>query len=164
MATAEKVSPAVDLAAVNGWFARISAEERIKWAAEQFGAGLVLSSSFGAQAAVMLALATRILPDIPVVFIDTGYLFPETYRFADDLTARLKLNLKVYRPELSPAWLETRHGRLWEQGVEGITAYNRIVKVAPMQRALAELGAQAWLAGLRRSQAGTRENLSFVAI
>jgi phosphoadenosine phosphosulfate reductase len=164
MATAVKVSPAVDLAAVNGWFSRIEAEERIKWGAEQFGAGLVLSSSFGAQAAVMLSLATQILPDIPVVFIDTGYLFPETYRFADDLTARLKLNLKVYRPELSPAWLEARHGRLWEQGVEGITAYNRIVKVAPMQRALAELGAQAWLAGLRRSQAGTRENLSFVAI
>jgi phosphoadenosine phosphosulfate reductase len=164
MATAVKVSPAVDLAAVNGWFARIAAEERIKWGAEQFGAGLVLSSSFGAQAAVMLSLATRILPEIPVVFIDTGYLFPETYRFADDLRARLKLNLKVYRPELSPTWLEARHGRLWEQGVEGITAYNRIVKVAPMQRALAELGAQAWLAGLRRSQAGTRENLSFVAI
>jgi phosphoadenosine phosphosulfate reductase len=164
MATAVKVSPAVDLAAVNGWFARIAAEERIKWGAEQFGAGLVLSSSFGAQAAVMLSLATRILPDIPVVFIDTGYLFPETYRFADDLTARLKLNLKVYRPELSPTWLEARHGRLWEQGVKGITAYNRIVKVAPMQRALAELGAQGWLAGLRRSQAGTRENLAFVAI
>ena len=161
MATAETVSPA-DLAAVNGWLARVSAEDRIAWAAEQFGGGLVLSSSFGAQAAVMVSLATRIIPDIPVILIDTGYLFPETYRFADDLTARLKLNLKVYRPELSPAWLEARHGNLWEQGVTGLSAYNQIAKVEPMQRALNDLGARAWLAGLRRTQSSSRENIALV--
>jgi len=162
MATAEKVSPAVDLAAVNGWLARVSAEERVAWAVGQFGETLVLSSSFGAQAAVMLSLATRVVPGIPVVFIDTGYLFPETYRFADELAARLKLNLKVYRPELTAAWLEARHGRLWEQGLQGLEAYNRMVKVEPMQRALRELGARAWLAGLRRSQASTRETAPIV--
>ena len=110
----------------------------------------------------MLSLATRIIPEIPVVLIDTGYLFPETYRFADALTARLKLNLKVYRAELTPAWLEARHGRLWEQGLAGIEAYNRLVKVEPMQRALSDLGARAWLAGLRRSQAGSREKLPVI--
>ena len=57
---------------------------------DRYGASLVLSTSFGAQSAVMLHLATRIVPDIPVVFIDTGYLFPETYLFADLLTARLQ--------------------------------------------------------------------------
>src|SRR3954465_9378191 len=116
MATAETVSPAVDLAAVNASLASASAKDRLAWAAHEFGGALVLSSSFGAQAAVMLSLATRVLPDIPVVFIDTGYLFPETYRFADELASKLKLNLKVYRPEITPAWLEARHGKLWEQG------------------------------------------------
>src|SRR5205814_772308 len=106
-------SPAVNLAAVNASLASASAEDRIEWARREFGDGLVLSSSFGVQAAVMLDLVTRIIPDIPVIFVDTGYLFPETYRFADDLTARLKLNLKVYRPALTPAWLEARHGKLW---------------------------------------------------
>jgi phosphoadenosine phosphosulfate reductase len=159
MATAELVSPAVDLTAVNGTLSRASAEDRIAWAAGQFGERLVLSSSFGAQAAVMLSLATRVVPGIPVVLVDTGYLFPETYRFADLLTARLKLNLRVYRPELSAAWIEARHGRLWEQGVPGLEAYNRIAKVEPMQRALSELGARAWLAGLRRVQASSREAL-----
>ncbi len=130
----------------------------------KFGDTLVLSSSFGAQAAVMLSLATRVMPGIPVILIDTGYLFPETYRFADELTARLKLNLKVYRPALSPAWLEARHGRLWEQGAQGLTAYNQMAKVAPMQRALAELGARAWLAGLRRDQSSSREKLPFVGV
>ena len=99
-----------------------------------------MSTSFGAQAAVMLHLATRVAPSIPVVFIDTGYLFPETYRFADELTTRLKLNLKVYRAVESPAWLEARSGKLWEQGAEGLARYNQIMKVEPMQRALAELG------------------------
>ncbi len=162
MATAETVSPAVDLAAVNASLASASAERRIAWALETFGDTLVLSSSFGAQAAVMLHLATQLAPAIPVVFIDTGYLFPETYRFADELTAKLDLNLKVSRADVSSAWLEARHGKLWEDGVDGLERYNRLVKVAPMQRALRDLGAQAWLTGLRRSQASTRANLAIL--
>ena len=164
MPTAERPSPAVDPAAVNGRLDRVSAEERISWAMAAFPGSVVLSSSFGAQAAVMLSLATRVSPGIPVVFVDTGYLFPETYRFADELTRRLKLNLKVYRAVESPAWTEARHGRLWEKGLDGLETYNRIAKVEPMQRALRELGAQAWLTGLRRSQSGTREGLPVVAI
>ncbi len=162
MATAETVSPAVDVAAANAALATATAEERIAWAAEQFGESLVLSSSFGAQAAVMLSLATRVVPGIPVVLIDTGYLFPETYRFADELTTKLKLNLKVYRPELSAGWIEARHGKLWEQGLDGLKRYNALAKVEPMQRALRELGARAWLAGLRRAQAESREKLDIV--
>lgn len=164
MATAEKVSPAVDLAAVNASLASASAEDRIAWAAREFPKKLVVSSSFGAQAAVMLSLATRVVPGLAVVFIDTGYLFPETYRFADELAAKLKLNLKVYQPALTPAWLEARHGRLWEQGADGLARYNRIAKVEPMQRALRELGAGAWLAGLRRAQASSREKLDIVGV
>jgi phosphoadenosine phosphosulfate reductase len=122
-----------------------------------------MSTSFGSQSAVMLHLATRIMPEIPVVFVDTGYLFPETYRFADLLAARLRLNLKVFRAAESPAWIEARHGKLWEKGEKGIDAYNQIVKVEPMQRALSELGARAWLAGLRRSQSSTRERLPIVS-
>jgi phosphoadenosine phosphosulfate reductase len=162
MATAEEVSPAVDLAAVNASLASASAEDRIAWAAREFPHKLVLSSSFGAQAAVMLSLATRVVPGLAVVFIDTGYLFPETYRFADELVAKLQLNLRVYQPAITPAGLEARHGRLWEQGSDGLARYNRIAKVEPMQRALRDLGAGAWLAGLRRTQASTREKLDIV--
>jgi phosphoadenosine phosphosulfate reductase len=163
MAPAEIVSTA-ELAAVNGALASATAEERIAWALQRHPGAVVLSTSFGAQAAVMLSLAHRVAPGIPVVLIDTGYLFPETYRFADELVDRLKLNLKVYRPELSSAWTEARHGRLWEQGVEGLETYNRLAKVEPMRRALRELGAQAWLAGLRRVQATSREELAVVAL
>lgn len=92
-----------------------------------------------------LHLVNQIHPDIPVILTDTGYLFPETYRFIDELTDKLKLNLKVYRATESAARQEARYGKLWEQGVEGIEKYNDINKVEPMNRALKELNAQTGL-------------------
>ena len=136
--------------------AGLRAEDRVAWALDTLPGEHILTSSFGAQSAVMLHLVTRQVPDLPVVLIDTGYLFPETYRFIDELTERLELNLKVYRPALSAAWQEARYGRRWEQGVEGIDAYNRETKVRPMERALDELGVRTWFSGIRRAQSASR--------
>jgi phosphoadenosine phosphosulfate reductase len=143
---------------------RLPAEERVRWAVEVFGDKLILSTSFGIQSAVMLHLVTQVAPEIPVVFIDTGYLFPETYKFADELAGRLKLNLQVYQAEMTAARQEALHGKLWEQGREGLEKYNFINKVEPMNRAMQELGATAWLTGLRRAQARTREHLDVVQL
>jgi phosphoadenosine phosphosulfate reductase len=139
-----------------------TAEDRVRWAAERFGDRLVMTTSFGIQSAVMLHLVTRIVPEIPVIFIDTGYLFPETYRFADGLARQLALNLKVYNPAMTAARQEALYGKEWERGVEGLKRYNFINKVEPMERAVRELGANAWLTGLRRSQASTRRELKVV--
>ncbi|MGB0416956.1 MAG: phosphoadenylyl-sulfate reductase, partial [Coraliomargarita sp.] len=136
----------------------LSAVDRVRWAHESYGDQLVLTTSFGVQSAVMLHLVTSQVPEIPVVFIDTGYLFPETYRFAEELTERLNLNLKIYRSQKSAAHQEAVHGKLWEQGLDGLDRYNKINKVEPMNRAVIELGAVAWLSGLRRNQSSTREN------
>lgn len=146
----------------NNLFAGMTADERVAWALEHLPGGHVLSSSFGVQAAVLLHLVTRQRPDIPVLLIDTGYLFPETYRFVDQLAGRLALNLKVYRSLLSPAWQEARYGKRWQQGVEGLDAYNRDNKVEPMERALRELDVGTWFAGLRRSQSSTRAGVPFL--
>jgi phosphoadenosine phosphosulfate reductase len=147
------------LHAANCRLESLPAEDRVRWALEHLPEQPVLSSSFGTQSAVMLHLVSRLRPDIPVILVDTGYLFPETYRLVDELTDRLGLNLQVYRPALSPAWQEARLGRLWEQGAEGIDRYNRLNKVEPMERALRELGAGTWFAGLRRQQANSRAEL-----
>jgi phosphoadenosine phosphosulfate reductase len=148
-----------ELGHLNEAFAALPASARVARALDILPGAHVLASSFGAQAAVMLHLVTRASPGIAVVLIDTGYLFPETYRFVDQLTERLQLNLKVYRSQSSPAWQETRWGRLWEQGLDGIERYNRLNKVEPMDRALNELGAGTWFSGLRRAQAETRQQL-----
>ena len=156
--TAVKVHPET-IEEASARLEKAGAAERVQWALERFGSKVILSSSFGAQSAVSLHLVTQLWPQIPVVLVDTGYLFPETYAFADQLTERLKLNLKVYRPVLSAAWQEARWGKLWEHGKEGIEKYNQFNKVEPMRRALRELGTQGWITGLRRQQASSREKL-----
>ena len=147
------------LSALNRWLARLSAQERVAWAMDSLAAPHALSTSFGTQSAVSLHLLTQAKPDIPVILVDTGYLFPETYRYADQLVDQLGLNLKVYRPQIGIAWMEARFGKLWESGSEGLREYNRLRKVEPMQRALGELGVRSWFAGLRRDQAGTRSRI-----
>jgi len=134
-----------------------SAVDRVRLAYEAYGDKLVLSTSFGVQSAVMLHMVATQIPHIPVIFIDTGYLFPETYRFAQELTERLNLNLKTYIPLQTAAQQEALYGKQWEQGIEGLTRYNLLNKVEPMNRAVTELGATAWLSGLRRKQSTSRE-------
>ena len=152
------------LSEISAGLEKVSAEERVRWALERFQTHTMLSTSFGVQSAVLLHMVTQQWSDIPVVMVDTRYLFPETYRFADQLTERLKLNLKVYRAEVSAAWLEARHGKMWEHGVEGIERYNQINKVEPMQRAIRELDVQGWITGLRRQQAKSRKEVGVLQL
>ena len=134
----------------------LTANQRVAWALAHAKFEAILTSSFGAQSAVMLHLVTRHHPKIPVVLIDTGYLFPETYRFIDELTERLSLQLMVYRPSSSAAWQEARYGQLWAQGPAGLERYNELNKVEPIERALAELQPTVWFAGLRCAQSQSR--------
>ena len=152
----------INLADVNARLSDASAEQIIQWALDAFGDRLVMTSSFGAQSAVMLHLASRVAPNLPVILIDTGYLFPETYRFIDELAERFALNLHVVAPKITAARLEATRGKLWAQGREGHDRYNQLVKVEPMQRALDDLHAAAWLAGLRAEQTAHRANLQLV--
>lgn len=144
---------------VNQQLEGLTAEKRVEYALEHFPRNIVMASSFGAQSAVSLHLLTQVAPNIPVILVDTGYLFPETYQFVDKLTERLKLNLHVYRSDISPAWQEARYGKLWEQGEEGIQSYNSRNKVMPMDKALEELKVGTWFSGLRRQQANSRQEL-----
>lgn len=146
----------------NRKFQSLDAQARVAWALEHLPGAHVLSSSFGTQAAVSLHLVTSVNPGIPVILIDTGYLFAETYRFIDELTERLELNLKVYRADVSTAWQEARHGQRWSHGRDGIDAYNNENKVEPMRRALRELGAGTWFAGLRRMQSEERASTPYL--
>lgn len=140
----------------NRRFEKMSAQERVRWSLTTLPPQHVLSSSFGAQAAVTLHLVTQEDPEIPVILVDTGYLFSETYQFIDELTDRMQLNLFVYRAARSPAWQEAREGERWKQGKAGIAAYNEENKIVPMKQALRELNAGTWFAGLRRSQSRSR--------
>jgi len=151
-----------DFVEANQNLAAMSAQQRVEWSLRNLPGTHVLTSSFGAQSAVSLHLFQQVAPGIPVVLIDTGYLFPETYQFIDRLTNQLALNLKVYRAALSPAWQEARFGQLWTQGLEGIEQYNQMNKVEPLEQALEELNASTWYAGLRREQSSSRQSIEFI--
>ncbi len=159
MSTTASTQP--DLYAVNARLGDAPAMEVVQWAGRTFGDGLALTTSFGVQSAVMLHLVSQRLPGLPVIFIDTGFHFAETYRFADELTERLELNLKVFSPPLSPAWFAAREGRLWDTDPD---RYDRVRKVEPMQRALGQLNITATLTGLRRQQTNHRQGLRRVEL
>lgn len=155
---------AAELDAINRDLERLDAQSRIAWALQHLPGNHALSTSFGVQSAVTLHLLTRARPDIPVILVDTGYLFPETYRYADQLVAQLGLDLRVYRPGIGIAWMEARFGRLWEAGSDGLRRYNQLRKVEPMQRALEELGVRCWHAGLRRGQSSSRSGIEVLQV
>lgn len=142
-----------------------SALEIVQWAHATYGAGAVLSSSFGIQSAVMLNLVRAAAPSMPVVWIDTGYLPRETYLFAASLTKQLALDVRVYQSPVTPARMEALYGKLWEIDTpEAHKQYGFLRKVEPMQRALRELNATALLVGVRAGQTTHRESMQIVNI
>jgi phosphoadenosine phosphosulfate reductase len=157
---ARQAKDRIDLNATNEWLASVGAGERVRWALANLPGPFALSSSFGAQAAVSLHLVAKQEPGIPVILIDTGYLFPETYQFIEQLREQLSLNIQTFSGHQTVAEFEAQYGRLWEKGREGLDQYLEIRKVEPMRRALQTLGVNTWFAGLRRSQAASRASLN----
>ncbi|MEX1316934.1 MAG: phosphoadenylyl-sulfate reductase [Synechococcaceae cyanobacterium] len=134
---------------------------RLVWAQDTFADGFAITTSFGIQSAVLLHLVTRLAWErgrvVKVVWVDTGYLPAETYRYAEQLRELLEIDLHVAQAEMSPARMEALHGRLWETGrVEDLELYHRIRKVEPLDRALRALGVTCWASGVRGSQTDHR--------
>ena len=152
-------APPLDLDAVEAQLQQRSAQDIVRWALDRWGDSVLLTTSFGVQAAVMLHLVSREREGVDVVFIDTGFHFPETYQFADELAQRLPIRLHVYQPQVSAEWFVAREGKLWEQDLD---RYDRLRKVEPMQQALLELDPDATFAGLRRGQTRHRASLRHV--
>ena len=148
---------------INEWLASVDAATRVRWSLAHLPGPFALTSSFGAQAAVSLHLVAVQRPDIPVILIDTGYLFPETYQFIEQLRKQLSLNIQTFSSPQTVEDFEAQYGKLWEQGREGLDKYLELRKVEPMRRGLATLGVATWFAGLRRSQAESRAKLNPLA-
>ena len=138
-------------------------EQRLGWAAESFPKTFALTTSFGIQSAVLLHMLSE-LPsgrEVPVIWVDTGYLPQETYQYAASLTERLGIHLVVVQSEMSPARMEALHGKLWETGqVKDLELYHRIRKVEPLEKAFASLDIHCWASGVRRKQTDHRQTLT----
>lgn len=113
-----------------------------------------ITCSFQAEGMVVLHLLRKRLPDVPVLFLDTGYHFAETYEFRDHLTREWSLNLVNLTPAQTVQQQESALGILYR---EDPTRCCRLRKVEPLMRALAPF--ETWFTGLRREQSITRKNL-----
>ena len=146
-----------DYEQLNRGFEIQSADEIIRWAAQEFGDGLAMSTSFGAESAVLLHLATLVKPHMPVLFTNTGFHFKETLEHRDNLVKRLHLNLRELKPETPHEQFLAQYGKLYEKDPDSCCAMN---KIAPFEKALKDY--QAWITGIRRNQAVTRKEAHFV--
>jgi phosphoadenosine phosphosulfate reductase len=116
--------------------------------------GACVTSSFQAEAMVVVHLVREILPAVPVIFLETGYHFPETLAYRDRMTARWGLNLINVSAARTVAEQEAEFGILNQTAPDRCCAMR---KVEPLFRALQDYGV--WLTGLRRQQSKSRANL-----
>jgi phosphoadenosine phosphosulfate reductase len=133
---------------------KLSAEERLAFAVEQFGDKLMFTSSFGAGSAVLLHLWSRVAKNLPVIFLDTGFLFSETLAYKDELAKHLGLTVKIVHPEVAREEFLARNGSdIMFTNSDLCCAHNKVAPLAPILK-----NAEAWVSGLRRDQSETRKN------
>jgi phosphoadenosine phosphosulfate reductase len=124
--------------------------EVMRWAADTFGPRLCVTSSM--ENAVVMHLASRVYPGVDVLFIDTGYHFPETIGTRDAVAAVMDVNVITLKPQLSVPEQDAAYGsRLYERNPDLCCAMR---KVQVLERGLREY--DAWATGLRRDEAITR--------
>ena len=148
ISVSEQPLSAEDLALVSKEFENAPASTVIRWAAGAFGDSLVLAASF--EDIVLIDLATKVAPDIEVVFLDTEAHFPETLAFVEEVRARYDLNLTVTKPGPEAAAHPC-----------GSAQCCQFRKVEPLKKAVA--GRAAWLTSLKRSDGPTRAETPIVS-
>ncbi|KGE03874.1 phosphoadenosine phosphosulfate reductase domain-containing protein [Pseudohaliea rubra] len=152
----------LDLDRINAELRHAAPEAIVRWALAR-GLPAIASSSMGPGAGVMLHLVSRLAPSLPVIWVDTGYNLPETYRTAEALRERLDLNLQVYTPALTAERRQALYGPI--PGIEEQerhALFTRQVKLEPFERALAEHRPALWLTGIRREETAFRRALDVV--
>ena len=98
-----------------------------------------------------------------VIWVDTGYLPEETYRYAEKLTNLFNLNLIVSQSQISPARMEAIYGRLWESSLtQDFDRYHQIRKIDPLEICLSELDIFCWASGVRKEQTEHRKEMKSI--
>ena len=149
------------------WNAELRAQsplEIVRWALAQSGGRAIVSTNFRPYEAAILHLAVSAQPDIPVLWVDHGYNRPATYKHAEDLRTRLKLNLKPYLPRLTPAHRDAIHGPIpTTEDEDGLKKFSALMKLEPFQRGMKELAPKVWITALRKVQNPNRAGLDLVS-
>jgi phosphoadenosine phosphosulfate reductase len=152
----------IDLARINTDLAR-NAPALVDWALGLHQPAIV-TTNFRPFEAVILHLVTQVKPDVPVVWMDNGYNTEATYRFVDEVTQRLKLNLHVYLPRRSRAHREAVDGATPALDDPRHQAFTEEVKLEPFTRALREMAPKVWFTALRATDTAVRAQMEPVSL
>ena len=147
---------------LNAQFKGIPPEEIISWAI-QFGKKSVITTNFRPYEVAILHAVTDVKRDIPVIWCDTGYNTPNTYKHAEELTYRLGLNIDLYLPKQSAAHRDA------VMGIPDIddprhAEFTRQVKLEPFQRAMKAHQPDVWFTNLRKGQTAHRDSLDILSL
>ena len=143
----------------------LSPTERINKIHEKFNDEFALTTSFGIQSSVLLHMFKKINKEenVKIIWVDTGYLPEETYKYVEELEKRLDIKITTVQSEISPARMEAIFGKLWETNLsEDMDLYNKIRKVEPLEKALNQLKISCWASGVRRQQTNHRKNMKIL--
>lgn len=148
-----------DVVSLNAGFEDAQPQEIVRWALEDADLGrIAIASAFQAEGTCVMHMATRIRPDVPILFLETGYQFAETLEFRDRMVRELGLRVTNLHGRYTPAQQAEALGpRLFEREPERCCELN---KVEPMLEALR--GLDAWMTALRRDSAPTRADSPIV--
>ena len=150
-----------NIAEANVYLAGASAGEIITWALAR-ASNPVISTNFRPRSAALLHMVARACPNIPVIWVDTGYNTPATYRYIEQLRGRLKLNLRAYAPHVSVA-RRAASGGLPGSDTPQFARFVHETKLEPFERAFNELKPDVWFTGVRRDQNEFRSGLGVVS-
>ena len=138
--------------------------EILRWAIAQAGGRAIVSTNFRPYEAAILQLAVQAQADIPVLWVDHGYNRAATYKHAEELRARLKLNLKPFLPRMTAAHRDAIHGPIpTTEDEEGLKKFSAVMKLEPFQRGMKELAPKVWITALRKVQNPNRAGLDIVS-
>jgi len=138
-------------------FADLSVEDRLKFAYEKFGNDLVVTSSFQSQSVPLLHLISKHIPKVPVIFLDTGFHFPETIAFKDQLVKQFGLNVIEITNKMGHGTFKQEYGQLYKKDPDQCCYIN---KVEPLERALSDY--KAWITGIRSDQTEQRKKADYI--
>lgn len=153
-----------DLAKTNAELQNLTPEQIVRWALEQSDR-VILTTSFSPNSAAILHLVTQIKPDMPIVWIDSGYNMPDAYRAAEQIINQLKLNIHVYTPIATAERRNALMGGIPHpaDNAELHAEFVRQVKLEPFQRAINEFKPEIWLTGIRREETEFRKTLDIAS-
>ena len=143
-----------------------SPQKVVEWAIAQADGRAIVSTNFRPYEAVILHLVTQVQPDIRVLWVDHGYNREATYTHAEELKARLNLNIQAFVPKLTAAHYDAAHGGMpepTEENEAAIKAFSTVMKLEPFERGMKELAPTVWFTALRKVQNPNRAELDIVS-